>query len=212
METNENIQEKKNILKKIGIKIPPKIKIIILLIIMVAVFLLGITYSKVSKHEETVLEYGFKDIGELATQEWYGRIIEDSTNDRKAFKKISIPFTKSRIIFSLDVEVKAGIDFSEIEYDISNSQNKITITLPKSKIFSYSQVPHTFKTYLDDESWFNNIDSTERHNLEDAVVEKGKKEALDSGLLEKADKNAKVMIEQMIRTKNKNIKIVWKEK
>lgn len=212
METNENIQEKKNILKKIGIKIPPKIKIIILLIIMVAVFLLGITYSKVSKHEETVLEYGFKDIGELSTQEWYGRIIEDSTNDRKAFKKISIPFTKSRIIFSLDVEVKAGIDFSEIEYDISNSQNKITITLPKSKIFSYSQVPHTFKTYLDDESWFNNIDSTERHNLEDAVVEKGKKEALDSGILEKADKNAKVMIEQMIRTKNKNIKIVWKEK
>ena len=212
METNENIQEKKNILKKIGIKIPPKIKIIILLIIMVAVFLLGITYSKVSKHEETVLEYGFKDIGELATQEWYGRIIEDSTNDRKAFKKISIPFTKSRIIFSLDVEVKAGIDFSEIEYDISNSQNKITITLPKSKIFSYSQVPHTFKTYLDDESWFNNIDSTERHNLEDAVVEKGKKEALDSGILEKSDKNAKVMIEQMIRTKNKNIKIVWKEK
>ena len=31
--------------------------------------------------------------------------------DRKIFNKISVPFTESRIIFSLDVEVTAGLNF-----------------------------------------------------------------------------------------------------
>ena len=80
------------------------------------------------------------------------------------------------------------------------------------KIYKYYEVPNTFHSYLDDESWFTNIDQKERHELEDAVVEKGKEEALNAGLLEKAEKNAKVLIEQMVRAKNKDITIEWKVK
>jgi len=213
METNNQIpltNNNVNPVKKTRIKIPRKVKVILACVIVVIVFILGITFSKVLNHNETVLDFGFNDVGELVTQEWYGRILEDSSKDRKAFKKISIPFTTSRIIFSLDVEVLAGIDFKEIEYEISADQSKIEVTLPKAQIYKYYQVPKTFKSYLDDESIFTNIDSTEKHKLEDAVVEKGKKQALEAGLLEKADNNAKVIVEQMIRAKNKNIKIEWK--
>ncbi len=106
----------------------------------------------------------------------------------------------------------AGIDFRKIDYKISKDYSKITVILPKAKIYKYYQVPKTFKTYLDEESIFTNISSGKRHELEDVIVEKGKKKALDSGLLEKADKNAKILIEQMIKSKYKNIEIVWKEK
>jgi hypothetical protein len=169
-------------------------------------------YSEKLTHRETLLNFGFKDVGELVTQEWYGRILEDSTKDRKIFNKVSIPFTTSRIIFSLDVEVQAGIDFREIEYEFSEDYKTVTISLPETKIYKYYQVPNTFKSYLDDESWFTNIDSKERHELEDLVVEKGKEEAIETGLIKKATDNAKVLIEQMIRAKNKDIKIEWKEK
>lgn len=197
---------------KFEFKISKKIKIIVFCVGFLIVFILGLSFSKVFNHSETILDFGFNDVGELVTQEWYGRILEDSSDDRKIFKKISIPFTTSRLIFSLDVEVLAGIDFRKIDYKISKDHSKITVILPKAKIYKYYQVPKTFKTYLDEESIFTNISSGKRHELEDVIVEKGKKKALDSGLLEKADNNAKILVEQMIKSKNKNIEIVWKEK
>ena len=207
---NEKIQDKEQ--RKNKFKIPKKVKIISLCVVLLIILIIGLSFSKVFSHSETVLDFGFKNVGELVTQEWYGRILEDSSKDRKMFKKLSIPFTTSRLIFSLDVEVLAGIDFKKIDYNISNDRSRITVLLPKAKVYKYYQVPNTFKAYLDEESLFFNISSGKRHELEDVIVEKGKKKALDSGLLEKADKNAKILIEQMIKSKYKNIEIVWKEK
>ncbi len=181
------------------------------MVLLFIIIFLGIKYSKTMNHKETVLEFGFKDIGELVTQEWYGRVLEDSSKDRKLFNKYSIPFTKSRIIFSLDVEVTAGLNFEEIEWE-KISEDEILIKLPKSKIYKYYQVPNTFYSYLDDESWFTNIDSKERHPLEDKVVEKGKNTALEAGILDKADKNAKTIITQMVKSQDKNLKIKWETK
>ena len=210
--SDEKIKDNGTRKTKFKFKIPKKLKIIIFCVGFLIVFILGLSFSKVFNHSETILDFGFKDVGELVTQEWYGRILEDSSDARKIFKKISIPFTTSRLIFSLDVEVLAGIDFRKIDYKISKDHSKITVILPKAKIYKYYQVPKTFKTYLDEESIFTNISSEKRHELEDVIVEKGKKKALDSGLLEKADNNAKILVEQMIKAKYKNIEIVWKEK
>lgn len=192
-------------------RIPTIIKITGIVVLLFIIIFLGIKYSKTMNHKETVLEFGFKDVGELVTQEWYGRVLEDSTKDRKLFNKYSIPFTKSRIIFSLDVEVTAGLNFEEIEWE-KISEEEILIKLPKSKIYKYYQVPNTFNSYLDDESWFTNIDSKERHQLEDEVVEKGKNTALEAGILDKADKNAKTIITQMVKSQDKNLKIKWENK
>ena len=187
------------------------LRLILVLAIVIIIIMLGVLIPSKMKHRETVLEFGFKDVGQLVTQEWYGRILEDSSKDRKLFNKFSVPFTESRIIFSLDIEVTAGLDFTKIEWE-QKDENTIKIKLPKAEIYKYYQVPNTFNSYLDDESWFTNIDSQERHGLEDAVVEKGKQTALDAGLLEKADKNAKVIIEQMVKAKNKDLKIEWEYK
>lgn len=210
---NEKVFEKNNFkcFFRWLVKLPKFTKWVLFIVLLLLIVCVGIKYSKIFEHKETVLDFGFKDVGELVTQEWYGRILEDSSKDRKLFNKISIPFTNSRIIFSLDVEVTAGLDFKEIEYRVIN-ETTIKIKLPKAKIYKYYQVPNTFNDYLDDESWFTNITSKERHDLEDAVVEKGKETALKSGLLEKADKNAKIIIEQMVKSQNKNFKIKWEYK
>ena len=202
-------KKKNNIIKKI-FKLPLVLKLVILAIIILLI--VGASVTVKMKHRETVLGFDFHNVGELVTQEWYGRILQDSSKDQKLFNKYSIPFTKSRIIFSLDVEVIAGVDFKDIDYKLSKDYSTVTIKIPKAKVYKYYQVPNTFISYLDDESWFTNISSKERHDLEDAVVEEGKKTAIKSGLLEKADENAKNIIEQMIRAKNKTIEIKWEEK
>ena len=146
-DSKEKTKEKKKVKERI--KIPKTIMIITICIILLFIAFLGFKYSKSMNHRETIIDFGFKDVGELVTQEWYGRILEDSSKDRKIFNKISVPFTESRIIFSLDVEVTAGLNFKEIEQDISEDGKTVTITLPKAKIYKYYQVPNTFNSYLD---------------------------------------------------------------
>lgn len=205
MEENEVVKQKskkkkKKSFSKLIKKVPFAVKAVVVIIIASLLIVVGTLIPNNPDSEETVLNFGFKDVGELVTQEWYGRILEDCPKDRKLFNILSIPFTKSRLIFSLDVEVLASVNFEEIEYDISNTNEKVTITLPHSKVYKAYEVQHSFKAYLDEESWFSNINAIQQQELKDKIVEKGKKQALKSGILKKADENAKNIIRNMVRT------------
>ena len=47
--------------------------------------------NKVLKHDVTTLDYKFKDVGQLVTQEWYGRMLNSpEKNDRKLFKILAV--------------------------------------------------------------------------------------------------------------------------
>ena len=206
---NNEIKKKKN--KFISLIRNTKIIIPIITILSVIILVLSIVYSSFLSHRETVLNFGFKDVGVLVTQEWYGRILEDNVKDRKLFNKIHIPYTNSRLIFSEDVEVLAGINFEDIKYKYDENKKIIKITLPKSYVYKYYKVPNSHTTYLDDESLFSNINDEERAIIEDAVVEKGKQQALDAGLLVKANTNAKKIVKQMVKSVDKEIEIKWIE-
>jgi len=184
-----------------GLKFKTKLIMFLLAIIIIAVVASGI-YLKLNKEndKQVLLNFGFKDVGELVTQEWYGRILKDKSKDRKFFDLFPIPGTQSRLVFSLDVEVTAGVDFREIEWTKNDAKKVIYVKMPKAKVYKYYQVPNTFISYVEDESWFTNMTSEWRHKLEDQVVEDGKKKAVELGLLEKADKNAQSIITQMINS------------
>lgn len=210
-DSQEELEEKS---RKEPVKVKKRVVkrklLIALIIIILAILLTGIGVK--IKSRETLLDFGYKDVGVLVTQEWYGRILEDSSTDRKVFKYISVPFTESRLIFSIDVEVLAGVDFEQIQYEMKDK--KIIITLPHSEVYKAYEVNETFKSYLEDESWFNNISSTEKKALEDNIVEKGKEQAIGSGLLDKADENAQKIIQNMIRgnKKTKDYEVEFKYK
>lgn len=194
----EKRKEKKRLnLGKFIKTLPLAVKVITIIIVAVLLIGIGATIPNMIKSNETVIDFGFKDVGKLVTQEWYGRILEDSSKDRKIFNTISVPFTESRLIFSTDVEILAGVDFEQIKYEILDE--KIIVTLPHSQVYKSYEVQGSFKSYLDDESWFTNINSTEQQELKDAIVEKGKNQAIESGLLDKADENAQNIIKNMIK-------------
>lgn len=219
MEEKQFVEEQQKEKKRLNFakfikRLPFTVKMIAIILIAVLLIIIGTKIPSMIDREETTIDFGFKDVGKLVTQEWYGRILEDSSKDRKLFKKFSIPFTESRLIFSLDVEVLAAVNFEEIDYKISNE--KVTVTLPHAEVYKSYEVPNSFVSYLDEESWFTNINSTEQQKLKDGIVEKGEKEAEKSGLIEKADKNAKNIIRTMIKgneiTKDFEVEFKYKKK
>lgn len=206
--------EKKNSLKNTIKNLSNKVKIAIGIGVLVVLLAIGYSFTTKLNTKEEVLDFGFENVGELVTQEWYGRMLEDSSKDRKIFKNVHIPFTESRLIFSIDVEILAGLNFEDIEYDVSMKDKTITIKLPHSKIYKAYEVQDSFISYLDEESIFTNISSEEQAKMKYNVVEKGKEQAVASGLLDKADKNAKSIIEYMIKGNElaKDFKVEFKYK
>lgn len=200
-------ENRERFISKNILKISNKIKFLTLIILTIVLILSGILMLNKIKTKEILLDFGFRDVGFLVTQEWYGKMLEVSSKDRKLFDTISIPFTESKIIFSMDIEVLAGINFEKIEYKIieENKKKKIIINLPHSVIYIKYPVDGTFESYLESESWFTNINSKDQQKLRDNITQEGEKKAIESGILNKADENAKRIITNMIKA-NKSTK------
>ena len=201
---DEKKEEKVKKFKKWLKKTPKLIKYIVLILVIVAVFILGTKYTEIFNHNETVTEFGFRDVGLLVTQEWYGRIVEDSKVDRKLFNLFSIPGTESRQLFSIDVEVSAAVDFEKIKYDVKRKSDNviIVVSLPHAEIYNSSEVIGSFISYIDTESWFSRIDVEKNQEAREAIRKKAEDIALEQGLLTKADENAQKVITNMIKGNN----------
>ena len=203
-EKNKEVKksDKEGFLKKIFKCFSKRIKLIIGIIVLIALIVLAVLIPIKLNNREVLVDFGFKDVGVLVTQEWYGRIVEVATKDRKLFNVISIPFTESKLVFSIDVEVLAGVNFEEIEYDIKKEEGtkEVLVKLPHAYVYKKYIVENTYESYVDSESWFTNINAEEQQTLRDKVTEEGAKKAVELGILDKADKNAENIIRNMIKS------------
>ena len=185
-------------------KCPKIIKRGILVVILIAIVALGINYSYVFNKEAETLSIEFKNVGQLVTQSAFIRVLEDSTVNRTIFEKFEIPFTESRKMFSYIVQVDAGINFEEVYIeDINESTKTIKIKLPHSTINNATPDLESFKSYIDSESWFSRIDSEKYNEALKDLTNQGKQDAIDNGILEKADENGKNIIESFIKSNKK---------
>lgn len=185
-------------------KCPKIIKRGIIVLILIVVLALGINYSYVFNKEAETLSIEFKNVGELVTQSAFIRVLEDSTVNRTIFEKFEIPFTESRKMFSYIVQVDAAINFEEISIeDINESTKTIKVKLPHAKVYNATPDLESFKSYIDSESWFSRIDSEKYNEALKDLTNQGKQDAIDNGILEKADENGKNIIESFIKSNKK---------
>lgn len=155
-----------------------------------------ITETKVEITGETIRE-GLMDIGELATEEYYFTRVE-TYDSSKNFKGFKVPFTQSKFVYSYDGVVKAGIDFANITVVKDDLAKVITVTLPKSDILDCNIDTDTFKLYDEKNSVFNKFSVTDFNNTLDKMLDEAKADAIDKGVLERADENAKMIIKNFL--------------
>ena len=105
---------------------------------------------------------------------------------------LTIPFTESKYIYSYDIEIKAGFDFEEIEWE--EKGNTIEVRLPEAEILSSEIDLDSFKIYHEDESIFREITMSENNEALKSMKENEEKDAVENGLLENARSNAEEIL------------------
>lgn len=107
-------------------------------------------------------------------------------------------------MFSYIVQVDASINFEEISIEkIDDKEKVIKVKLPHAKVYNATPDLDSFKSYIDSESFFSRIDSEKYNEALKELKDQGEQDAVDNGLLEKADENGKTLIESFIKSNKK---------
>ena len=170
-----------------------KAKLIALIAVIVIALGAGLYFGKSLSSESRITKLGFKDMGELATQAAYCTMVEDTEAARDLFG-VEIPFTQSRLIYSYDVIVRAGLDFEQIEWSVDEPNKVIEVKLPEIKVLNSELDTESFKLYLEDESIFIRISMEENNDSMIEMEENARRQAVGNGLLDEARANAEAIL------------------
>ena len=165
--------------------------VLIALVVVLAITVVGLGFKVSHTTESKTTMLGFEDIGEFATQSAYCTEVSATANARKLFGH-NLPFTQSNIVFSYDVVIKAGYDFSAITWDVHDTT--ITVKLPEVKVLSCEVKEDSFKKYVEDESIFTPFTLDDNNNAMKALKETAQTDAIANGLYENARSNAETML------------------
>ena len=147
----------------------------------------------------TILEKEIKAIGELATQQ-YSYTDAGSFTDSRHFKNLNIPLTKKHFVLRWDGVIKAGIDIQKVIVEVNDKDKLITIKMPEAKILSHELDANSFETLKEDNNIFNPITIDDVRNFDAKSKSLMEERAIESGLLDKAYENAKLVITSLVYT------------
>lgn len=184
-------------------------KIVFLVCAMFVIFGIGIVSgwivfeNKPEQEISKVSELSFKDVGKLVTQEAYITMVESKYANQYLLpnNKLKAPFTESVCVFSLDFKITAEYDFENITPVIvepsESGKGKIEIVLPEIEINTLL-IPDGEKVYYEKESIFKNISENEMAEVRANMAVKAEEQAMQNGLKENAEANAKKMLETFV--------------
>ena len=148
---------------------------------------------KISVSTESIRD-GLADMGFLITQEYYFTQVEEYSKERKILFLTAL----SEFTYSYDGAVLAGVDFEKIQIEKDEDRNLITVEMPDSEIRAVTIDKDTFKIYSEKDSLWNPL-KLEDYNVSLAEFENAaKKKAIESGILERSDEQAKRLVKGFI--------------
>lgn len=190
MENKEQQEKKKSkVFKLLNNPLTRKILVLILVAIASGFIAIGIKDTFITDSKTTKI--GFENIGEFATQSAYCTQINVTDSSRELFGN-KIPFTQSKYIYSYNITIKAGYDFSQIQWNIKG--DTIEVKLPEVKILSSEIDLDSFKVYHEEESIFNKITLSENNEALKKLQSEAQTQAIQNGLYDNARTNAETML------------------
>lgn len=167
--------------------------IVLILMLMSAIgTFVALSYSGITVSSKTT-SFGLKNIGELATQAGYFTNVQMISSDREIMG-VPIPFTQNKYIFSYDGVIKAGIDFSQIELVVDETEHIITVRLPEAIILSSEIDENSIRVYDETKNIFNPLKLDDFNMSLKALKTESQENAIANGLLDNATANAKLLI------------------
>ena len=180
------------------------IKFIIAVIIIILLCAVLVYTRKEAKSnyvsDEKITEIGFENIGELATQSVTTTTVRVETKDLKLFN-VSIPLTQSKYIYTYNTTIKAGINFSDVNWqlgDTDDTSHNIYVDIPEVKTLSADIDLDSFKVLHEENNIFSPITLTEHNDSLIQLRENALSDAINSGLYDRALDNAKTILTSFI--------------
>ncbi len=144
------------------------------------------------------LKSAMSGLSELATQEYAYRnadMKEESETWVFGWKR---PFSGNRIVIKYDGVITAGIDFKDIDVAVNQEARAVTVTVPKSKIIS-NEIPQESIEILEvKDGLFNKVTIDDYNDFISEQKTAMEKEAVEKGILEKADQEVRTLIENFL--------------
>lgn len=142
-----------------------------------------------------ILEDGLNDMGVLLTEEYYFTEVVSFSSVKKLLKtEIVLKFTETSFLVSYDGVITAGVDFDGIAVEKDDDRKVIMVTLPRSEIQSVSLDLDSFQVYSEKSGIGNPPTASDFNSSLVELENKAKDKALERGLLDRADANARSLI------------------
>ena len=144
-----------------------------------------------------ILRDGLREMGMLITEEYYFTEVVSFSSIKKLFN-IELGITSSSYLATYDGVVTAGIDFTGIGVEKDDAAGTVTVTLPPAQVLNVDIDPESFELHSEKTGLGNPI-SVEDFNASLVELEKSASaKAVERGLLDKADANARTVIRNFI--------------
>ena len=143
-----------------------------------------------------ILEDGLEGMGILITQEYYFTQIEKYTKKKQIVGDWS---STAEFSYSYDGTVTAGIDFEKISLSCDGDKKIITVKMPDSEIQGVNIDKSTFRKYSEKEYLWNSFNIDDYNMSLVKFEESAKKKALDNGILERSDEQAKNLVQNFLK-------------
>ena len=144
-----------------------------------------------------IINSEIQEIGELATVEYMFTNAAKFT-DHKQIKDWNIPLTEKSFTLKWDGVIKAGVKVDQIKVELNEAEKKILVTIPVAEILSYDVDEDAVEVLDETNNKFNPITVSDKVNFDAKTEQEMKDRAIENGLLEKAQKSAEKIIQNIL--------------
>lgn len=206
-DNTEDIKQKKKetrILTVIFQAIYRKAGRILLIVVAVLLFAGGLRFGKMlygtsiteqkTQITDKLLYQKLQQENELSTVKYFYTSMGKYENSIQV-GNTNIPFTKKSFIIAYDGIIKAGIDMDKVQIQVDGKT--ITIAVPEAEILSHEIDQDSVQVYDEKNSIFNGLSTEDIINFQKEQKEEMEQKAVNSGILEEAEENAKESLQSL---------------
>ena len=109
-----------------------------------------------------------------------------------------VPFTAKSFIVSYDGVIKAGVDLSQVQVEVDEIRQAVTVQLPASRILSHEIPEDSIEVFDESDNLFNRITIEDYTGFTLDQKKAMEQRAEDNGLLTSADEKARAAVESLL--------------
>ncbi len=140
---------------------------------------------------------GLNDMGVLLTAEYDFTQVISYSSIKKLFS-IELGITESSYLASYDGVVRAGVDFEKIRLERDDERRVVTVKMPAAEILGVDIDPESFQLYSEKTGLGNPVSAADFNSSLVELEAKAREKALQRGVLERADENARRIVRNFI--------------